>query len=87
MTTAPETHSLQVRLTFSTIAASTAVATIRAEMMVCERNSGIRRADTMVATKPTMSNANPIRNGTVSMVAAVERSVGCGVFERNSVLC
>ena len=48
-------------------------------MIVCERNNGIRRAETMLPRKPTMSSTIPAMNVGVRAAWIVERSVGAPV--------
>ena len=58
---------------------NTAVTTRFALMIVCERNNGIRRAETMLPRKPTISSTIPAMNVGVRAAWIVERSVGAPV--------
>jgi len=65
---------------------NTAVTTRFALMIVCERNNGIRRAETMLPRKPTTSSTIPAMNVGVSAAAIVEpRGAGRGDFGPLSV--
>ncbi|CDP83217.1 hypothetical protein BN975_00889 [Mycolicibacterium farcinogenes] len=55
---------------------NTAVTTRLALMIVCERNSGINRAETRLPAKPRRSSAMPAMKMGASMAVIVERKVG-----------
>ncbi len=45
-------------------------------MIVCDRNSGINRAETRLPTKPSKSSAMPAMKTGASIAPIVERGVG-----------
>lgn len=55
---------------------NTAVTTRLALMIVCDRNSGINRAETRLPTKPRRSSAIPAMKIGASIAVTVDRMVG-----------